>query len=380
MLFPIRTDVPLRSTPWMNWALILLNVLIFIVQSTEPGEAFTAQLHLNPGNAPIFQYFTYAFLHGSAMHLASNMLFLYIFGNNINDRMGHLGYLGFYLAGGVLAGAAHVLVEQTPVIGASGAVSAITGAFLILFPRARITIVYFIFLIGVFEIASLWFIGAFFLLDVFSQLSAFSGFGSGGVAHMAHIGGAVGGSAGCLSMLKLKRLPRNQWDVLALIDRWNRRRQYRDMVSSGYDPFAYAARKGAPDPKQDRLIELRAAISESLAHSNLPEAVKGFMELRAIDPTQVLSRQTQLDLANYLYEQDLHAAAADAYEGYLRVYPKADQVMHVTLILGLLYSRYLNRPDKSEPYLKQVIDRLHEGKEVDLARAELAKLTGHAPI
>ena len=103
------------------------------------------------------------------------------------------------------------------------------------------------------------------------------------------------------------------------------------------------------------------------------------MELRAIDPNQVLSRQNQLDLANHLYEQDLHAAAADAYEGFLRVYPKADQVKHVTLILGLLYSRYLNRPDRAEPYLKQVIDRLHEGKEVELAKAELMRITAAGP-
>ena len=309
------------------------------------------------------------------MHLASNMLFLYIFGNNINDRMGHLGYLGFYLAGGVMAGVAHVLVSSGGVIGASGAVAAVTGAFLILFPRARVTIFYFFILIGVAEIASLWFVGAFFMLDVFSQLR-----GGGMVANMAHIGGSLFGAGVCLSMLKFKLLPRNQWDVLALIDRWNRRRQYRDMVASGYDPFAYATRRTAPDPRQDRLIELRAAISESMAHSNLPEAVKNFMEMRAIDPNQVLSRQNQLDLANHLYEQDLHAAAADAYEGYLRVYPKADQVMHVTLILGLLYSRYLNRPDRAEQYLKQVIERLHEGREVELARTELAKLTGNAPI
>ncbi|MBC8107285.1 MAG: rhomboid family intramembrane serine protease, partial [Anaerolineae bacterium] len=82
MLFPIRTDVPLRITPWMNWALILLNVLMFIVQSTDQGSAWTRTLHLDPRNAKLYQYFTYAFLHGGAMHLASNMLFLYIFGNN----------------------------------------------------------------------------------------------------------------------------------------------------------------------------------------------------------------------------------------------------------------------------------------------------------
>src|SRR4051812_7750192 len=101
MFIPIRTDSPLRTTPYMNWALIVLNVAMFVVQQQVASvNAWALSAH-----APqLYQFFGYQFLHGGVMHIAGNMLFLYIFGNNVNDKMGQLGYLAFYLAGGVLAG------------------------------------------------------------------------------------------------------------------------------------------------------------------------------------------------------------------------------------------------------------------------------------
>ena len=116
---------------------------------------------LNPQDPAVWQYFTYQFLHENWLHILGNMLFLYIFGNNINDRMGHLGYLAFYLAGGVMAGIGHAATASTPVIGASGAVAAVTGAYLVLLPRSNITLFYFFFIIGAIEIpppASQWFV------------------------------------------------------------------------------------------------------------------------------------------------------------------------------------------------------------------------------
>lgn len=377
MFIPLRTDVPLRRTPWMNWALMLANVLVFAAQLARPD--LTKNFDLNPRDPQILHYFTYAFLHATPLHLLGNMLFLYIFGNNVNDRLGHVGYLGFYLAGGVIAGAAHVLSDSAPVIGASGAVFAVTGAFLILFPRAHVTLLYFFVLIGVAEIASMWFILAYFALNVVNQFSVMMG-GSQQVAYTAHIGGALFGSAACMLMLALRLLPRDAFDVISMIDRWNRRRQFRDMVASGYDPFGYVPpkRSGPADPNQERIQEVRATIAEAMARGNLPEAVKGFMELRAIDPAQVLSRQNQLDLANHLFGIEQHAAAADAYEGYLRQYPKADQADHVLLMLGLLYARYLNRPDKAAPVLEQATQRLRNERDIELAREELAKIAGTA--
>src|SRR3954452_13148898 len=146
MFIPIRTDSPLRVTPYMNWAIILLNVAAYVAQRSVPG--FESALKLYPKDPAIFAFFGYQFLHANLMHLLGNMLFLYIFGNNVNDKIGHVGYLAFYLASCVASGIGYVLLPQvtasvvssTPVIGASGAVAAVTGAYLSLFPRSNITI------------------------------------------------------------------------------------------------------------------------------------------------------------------------------------------------------------------------------------------------
>ncbi|MGH7179122.1 MAG: rhomboid family intramembrane serine protease, partial [Tepidisphaeraceae bacterium] len=373
MILPLRTDVPLRRTPWVNWLLIVVNIVTFIFSVRRPELALTWALD---GRDPhLLNYFTYGFLHANVPHLVGNMLFLYIFGNNVNDKMGQLGYLGFYLGGGVFAGAAHVFAESAPVVGASGSVSAVTGAFLVLFPRANITIVYIFIFFGATEIASMWFILLFFALDVFKQFTPVLG-GPETVAHLAHIGGTIYGAGACLLMLWLRLMPRDQFDVLALIARWNRRRQYRDMVARGFDPFGNFSAKdgGPPNPAQERIQDLRAEISEAIAHSRLDEAVRLFMELRAIDPAQVLSRTNQMDIANRLYELEQHAAAADAYEGLIRFYPRSDRIEHVQLLLGVLCARYLNRYDKARQYLTQALTRLHDEREIELAKSELARI------
>ena len=104
MFIPIRTDSPLRRTPYMNWALMAANVLMFAVQQRPSWAQRITSLALDPRDPELYQFFTYQFLHGDVWHIVGNMLFLYIFGNNVNDKMGHLGYLAFYLAGGVAAG------------------------------------------------------------------------------------------------------------------------------------------------------------------------------------------------------------------------------------------------------------------------------------
>src|SRR5258708_39834073 len=106
MIIPIRTDSPLRHTPYMNWALIVANVVMFLIQQASPAVA--GLYELSPRDPSLYTFITYAFLHANFMHIAGNMLFLYIFGNNVNDKMGHLAYLAFYLAGAVFAGVAYV--------------------------------------------------------------------------------------------------------------------------------------------------------------------------------------------------------------------------------------------------------------------------------
>jgi len=301
------------------------------------------------------------------------MLFLYIFGNNVNDRMGSSGYLAFYLAGGVFAGIGHVLSSNSPVLGASGSVSAVTGAFLMLMPRSHITVVWFFFLIGVIEVPSLYFILAYFLYDF---AYGFAAGGGDGVAHLAHVSGSIFGFAVPFTLLVTRLLPRDQFDMFALVQRWNKRRQYQQMVRGGYDPFGYPppGRAAKPDPRTERIQDLRAQINEAIAHHDLPSAVKLYLELRAIDPNQVLARQSQLDVANQLFAQQIYPAAADAYELFLRQYPKYDQIEQIQLMLGIIYSRYVPRPDKARQYLSSAVERLNNPRDAELAREELSRI------
>jgi membrane associated rhomboid family serine protease len=182
MIIPVRTDSPLRSTPWVNWLLIASNIVVFLLQQSHLNDRHgNPPGMLDPGNLKLYAYFSYAFLHADAWHIAGNMLFLYIFGNNVNDKMGNFGYLAFYLAGGVFAGMMHVMTSNNPVLGASGAVAAVTGAYLVLLPRSNITIFYLFIFIGTFEIASMYFILFSFAWDLINSFARETN-----VAHYAH--------------------------------------------------------------------------------------------------------------------------------------------------------------------------------------------------
>jgi membrane associated rhomboid family serine protease len=364
--------------------LIAANILIFILTSyTSPAVHGPLALHhgqpvrdilaLDPQNPHLWQYFTYQFLHENWLHVLGNMLFLYIFGNNINDRMGNFGYLGFYLAGGVMAGIGHATFDQAPVIGASGAVAAVTGAYLVLLPRSNITLLLWFY---PFEISSLWFVLFNFMQDVFGEKLG----GRESVAHMAHITGNVFGVVLCLVLLLLHLLPRDQFDMFSLVARWNRRRQYRGMVSRGYNPFGYVppqpvdVRSQQLDPRTMRILEMRAEISEAIAHHNLPHAAYLFLELKKLDPTQVLSRQAQLDVANQLASQQLHLQAAEAYEQFLSHYPNFEQIEQVELMLGVIYARYIQQYERARQLLLRALARLHTEREIQWARSELTRI------
>ncbi|HEY7117107.1 MAG TPA: rhomboid family intramembrane serine protease, partial [Tepidisphaeraceae bacterium] len=335
-----------------------------------------------------------------SVHLLGNMLALYMFGNNVNDRLGPVGYLALYLAGAAFAATGCVLLPGSGprVIGASGAVMAITGAYLVLFPRSHITLMYVLVLVnGVVEVPCMYLVSFFVALDLAMNLA-----GSSGVAHTAHIWGALLGFGVCVGLLTLRLVPRDPFDFLALVRRWNRRRQYQSLVAAGYDPFgapppaspqaASAARDASSssmreqrarerererdlhDAKVERIKELRAQVHEAIAHHNLPHAAIVYKELKTLDPNQVLSRQAQLDVANQLTSQQFYPEAADAYEQFLGHYPNYKQIEHVELMLGLICARYLNRKARARELLTHAITRLHGERDLRMAQEELEKL------
>jgi membrane associated rhomboid family serine protease len=217
-----------------------------MVQILRP---WAEQFMLTPRGWHFWQFISYAFLHGGLLHILGNMYFLYIFGNNVNDKLGHAGYVCLYLGGAVFAGIGHTILHVNPVLGASGAVAAITGAYLALFPQTFITVLYWFFFFGTMELLALYFI--LFKLIFWDNIVE-PRFSPAAVAYDAHIAGYAFGIAAILSLLATGLITGSGFDLWAMIKRWNRRRQYRDVVSSGYDPYT-----GRTTTRQIKVRKLR---------------------------------------------------------------------------------------------------------------------------
>jgi len=389
-MIPIGSDYQMRRVPVVNYALVAVNVLIYLMGYHTETEQSYARLHhmqllLNPVSPQLYQFFTSVFLHGDLMHLAGNMIFLWVFGNAINDRFGHVGYAAFYLAGGVLAGLGHMMFSTAPVLGASGAISAVTGAYLVLFPLVRLKLLFWFYIITILHVSSMYFLLFCFIKDAFLSLG-----GAAGVAYEAHISGYIFGIGVATLLLATKILPRNSFDLLNLIRSAHRRGRYRRMAAQGYDPFNRLGATGEPgskrwieprraepvslNSKEIRELELRRDISDACKHHDLQAAAVRYIELISVNSEAVLPRQEQLDVANQLMHGRQYAEAAGAYEQFCKHHGRYERMGEIYLLLGLLYGRYLNQRDRGAEMLQSAIDRLDDPQQVGLARNELAKL------
>ncbi len=213
-MIPLKDDIPVSSAPIVTVALISANVAVFLWQalvvglplSVEIGGAIPYEIltlrDIRPLDLlpPPLTIFTSMFLHGGLAHIAGNMLFLWIFGNNVEDVLGHARFLFFYLACGTVAALAQVAVAAAgadqaslliPMVGASGAIAGVLAAYMVLFPRARVlTLVPILFFIRLIYVPAGFFIGLWFVIQL---LSAFAGSQGSGVAFVAHVGGFVAG-------------------------------------------------------------------------------------------------------------------------------------------------------------------------------------------
>jgi len=205
-MIPLYDTLHSRRFPIVNWLLIALNVLVFLYEislSTSALDRLTRTWGLVPAHliahpATVWvTIFTAMFLHGGWFHILSNMWVLFIFGDNIEDRLGGGRYLVFYLLSGVAAGLLESFVLQdssVPMIGASGAIAGVLGAYLILYPRARIaSLVPIIFIFTIIEIPAALFLLFWFVLQLFSGWSTLQGSNGSGIAWWAHVGGFIFG-------------------------------------------------------------------------------------------------------------------------------------------------------------------------------------------
>jgi membrane associated rhomboid family serine protease len=241
-MFPIRDHNPSEKAPYVTIALIAVNALVFLgyfglMNDPRALQGFFFDWALIPARTSeggaLYTVVTSMFLHGGIMHIAGNMLFLWIFGDNLEEDLGHFGFLLFYLAAGIGAGMVHILAapwSEVPTVGASGAIAGVMGAYLLMYPRARVDVL-FIFVI-IFRIFPL---PAWLMLGVWFALQLFGGVGSdmsvGGVAYWAHAGGFIVG-------------------LLLIVPAWLRRG----------GPEFWARTQGHPDHPEARYRTVRSSI------------------------------------------------------------------------------------------------------------------------
>ncbi|VDC33313.1 rhomboid family intramembrane serine protease [Pseudogemmobacter humi] len=219
-MFPIRDHNPSGRLPFVTIALIVANVLVFLAYFPGASELWLMRFYYNWGLVPdsalslhrAETLLTHMFLHGGWMHLIGNMLFLWIFGDNLEEEMGHFRFLLFYLATGLAAAALQILPDpgsKVPMVGASGAIAGVMGAYLLLYPRAKVDVLLiFVIFFRIFTLPAWIVLGVWFGIQLFSGLTTPTA--EGGVAWFAHIGGFLAG-VGLALPLWLRRGGSGYW-------------------------------------------------------------------------------------------------------------------------------------------------------------------------
>lgn len=219
-MIPIKDDIPSKSYPIVNITLIVINVIVFLFElslgdnlesfikafAVIPAKYFYSGIRYEDGTVVLFSMseriiplFSSMFLHGGWLHLFSNMLYLWIFGDNVEDRMGHFRYILFYILCGLVAAGTHIITNpesEIPTIGASGAIAGVLGAYLVLYPFARVVVVIpILFFWDIIKLPALVVLGFWFIIQIFQGTLALAiqTTATGGVAWWAHIGGFVAG-------------------------------------------------------------------------------------------------------------------------------------------------------------------------------------------
>jgi membrane associated rhomboid family serine protease len=220
-MIPLRDVIPSRTTPGVTIGIIVLNLAVFLVTATlspRAAEAFVHDFGVVPAQFTLLSVFSSMFVHGDLMHVVGNMWFLWIFGDNVQDRLGHGRFIAFYLICGVVAAVSQAWLDPMstiPMVGASGAIAGVMGAYLVLYPHSRVLML-FPFPVFVYELPAVIFLVLWFVIQFVSGLDSLAtmraGDLTGGVAFWAHVMGFVAG----LALVRVMRKPERQtvewWD------------------------------------------------------------------------------------------------------------------------------------------------------------------------
>ncbi len=313
-----------KRFPWMNWLLILANIWLFVDLGTRPDyEVIVHRYGFIPAEIRPVTLLSSLFLHGSFMHLLGNMWFLYLFGDNVENRCGPFKYLLAYLVSGIAGDLSHFLFfpqSDVPSIGASGAIFGVMGMYLFFFPRNRIKIFYFFFILaGTTVVRAIWVIGIFFGMELlYSRLQTLGGMESG-IGHLAHSGGFIAGAAMAAFYSSLRLVPVDRGDLWA------------HLTGAGVDSINEQAeaeraqqRMLREEPEEYRGIRADDPLCQivALLHAGRTDEARRAWRRYAFDNHEAaLPVREQLEIALALDKNGDRSAARDAYERLLTHYP-----------------------------------------------------------
>jgi membrane associated rhomboid family serine protease len=403
VIIPLGTERGFHSRPIATVTLIALNVAAFAALIASAGahggplgdgsEGVLGRFSFMGIHGPDWwRWITYAFLHSPTdwLHIGGNMLFLWVFGPTVEEKLGHVGFSVLYLLGAVVSAWSHSLVSPAALIGASGAIAAIGGAFIVLAPLAPFRVLVFFLVVGVYTIPAYWVIG-------FALARDFIGLGTpSGVSNAAHLGGYALGISSTLLLLATGVLKREQrWDIISIFQHRrrlqafkaasaiNQEREQRVLAPTNSKPGSRArAKPESASPDSESIAMARANVSAELARHNLPAAMVAYKDMLAKfskgGTSIILSRQNQLILANALFQSGDAATALPAYRHFLVQYPRDPEAAHVHLMLALIRTRYVPEVGEARREVDIALATLTDPDDVALANQLLHEL-GPAP-
>lgn len=384
---PIGDENPTVRRPVVNLALIALNGAVFLALNVLRGHDFfelsredQVRWGLLPGDPSPERFLTSMFVHGGPLHLLGNMWFLHIFGDNVEDKMGRLRYLLFYLSWGVagslaflvfgrpagaIAGIPREQVEEIwrnmPMVGASGAIAGVMGAYLVLFPRARIRMIVWVLFIIPFTLPALLVIGLYFLQDLL--LGAFLGGRQiGGVAYVAHTGGMV---AGIVAALVLKPILRAR-DPSA----WDRDTGF----ARGEDGEPAAGHAAYEPPRTIPMPDLRDQIVGAVLDARMDLALELHGRWIGSPRMETLPPQVEIEIAHEIFRRGRVPEALEAYRRFLGSHPAAPDAAEAKFRIGLIYARAGGDPSLARSWLEQAAAEHADPETAAFARRELDRM------
>ncbi len=388
-MIPIGDENPTSRRPWVNWALIAANGAVFVALNLSGGtrfgelsEADAREWGLLPGQLSPLSFLSCIFVHANWLHLAGNMLFLHVFGDNVEDKLGRLGYLVFYLAAGVAASAAFLLFGRTfgsmlgpaaaerlaawnemPLVGASGAIAGVMGTYVVFFPKARIRVLWIFFFIGVYAWPAYLFIGLAILQD-FMNAALLGSQLVGGVAYAAHLGGAA---TGILVGLVLKPILRGRTGTV-----WDRDTGFNERVREEA-PYGRVS-PGWESPRSVPLPHLRDQLTGAVLDGRMDLALDLYGRWVAEPRAETLPPEVEIEVAHEICRRGDLARALDAYRRYLGSHPRGGDTAEAKFRIGLLHARGTGNRAAAREWLLQAASEHSDPETVAYARRELQRL------